>query len=286
MCITESLQAVADPWAYTHPQPALTNLPNLPDKAALGRLRREQREELATRAAQRLDEMTSCVGVGFAALRNGNDRARAWRARAYVSVVGIPMSVSLKGPKGSIDEGKTITVKLSPGEVLVSCNVFVQGQDPNRPGAPRRFTVSPRWAKQGVVLLGLTTYRPREIPAAPVGPIIAARAAKEDVQVNPEDVQLNEAFVKLEDGPFTDIRYILGLHYEEEETVHAMSPAKRRKLRALFQLLANSDATLQDLAQSAVCGEGSEDAPEESAPAPPQATIKNVAIMIAVTKQT
>ena len=95
-------------------------------------------------------------------------------------------------------------------------------------------------------------YRPVEVPAAltpvptPSAPACAPRRRRAELEA------LNTAFVEIADDRFEHIKAILGLSRAEEESVYAVLPAKRRKLKALFPLLAENDADLQKLAQTAI----------------------------------
>lgn len=67
-------------------------------------------------AAEQLNEMRRRMCSGFVVMNGGNDKARPWQAKAYLSVVRSKLRVSLKGPMDTIDECKTITVTLDRGE--------------------------------------------------------------------------------------------------------------------------------------------------------------------------
>jgi hypothetical protein len=262
LCVTHGLNTIATPWAYTHPQAVLTDLLDVKTHKGISSLRPAQRRELAGRAVEELDAMTTRMSSGFAVMSSGSDKTKPWRAKAYVSIVNRPLKVRLTGPDGSADECKTVELTLGPGEVLVACSVRIRGVDRDKPTFPQGFKTKPQTALKGVVCLGLCAYQPREMPAAAPGIIVAPvlRAARPC----PEDDRLNAAFVELDDAAFASVKVILGLRGEEEETIFKMSTNKRRRLREIFHLIANCDPSLQELAQSVAASEEEE---EEEQPA-------------------
>ena len=82
--------------------------------------------------------------------------------------------------------------------------------------------------------------------------------------------RLNDAFVALCDDDFEDVKTILDLRGDELDSVHGMRPAKRQKLRHLFNILANCDDQLKELAQRAL--DDDLDEPSVEAAAPSQAS--------------
>ena len=114
---------------------------------------------------------------------------------------------------------------------------------------------------------GLCDHRPVDMeatpPPAPDTPKGLSCGGRAEVNA------LNAAFVDLGDSDFDHFKTILNLREDEEETVHAMGPVKKRRLKAIFTLLANSTPSLQELACTAIGAVGDAESPQQ--PEPPQA---------------
>ena len=272
LCVTHGLDAIAAPWAYKHPQVILELHQLLPVTTvkAIAAISAEQRKASAEAAVERLDLLTSRIFHGFAAMTGGNDKKKPWKVKAYVNASKCPLRIRILGPLGSIDERKQVTTTLAPGEAIITCAVHVKGEEPGKLTFPQGVKTQPQSALKALLHLGLCIHDAREMQAATPDPIVATtlRKALRSEESSPEDQRLNAAFVDLDDDSFTRVRAILGLHGEEEETVMAMSTNKRRRLRELFHLLASSNATLQELAQSAVAEQGGETEEEHELPRP------------------
>jgi hypothetical protein len=100
---------------------------------------------------------------------------------------------------------------------------------------------------------------PAQAPAAPA-PVVVVRPPRRRRE---ELDALNTAFVEMEDEHFEQVKAILGLKGSEEQSVHAMTFTKRRKLKDIFALLAISDEPLRKIARTAI---GTEDDSEDEPP--------------------
>jgi len=263
--IAHFLVAIAEgnSWACTLHQPLLAEGLLATHQAAKD-TPSDRKQKLAAAAAAALNLITQ---GGFSVMGSGKDQKQLWQQKVYVNVCAEPVHVALTGPRGSADEAQKVRFAIRPGHAMVACPVRVT--DKNRPVFPRALTsVPPKVGLSGIVYLGgLCDYRPVDMdatpPPAPDAPDRASCGGRAEVNA------LNAAFVDLEDNDFDHFKTILNLREDEQETVHAMGPAKKRRLKAIFTLLANSTPSLQELARSAIGAVGDAESPQE--PAPPQA---------------
>lgn len=134
----------------------------------------------------------------------------------------------------------------------------------------RGFT-SPKAGTKGVVFLGLVEYEPRQmaVTAPRPGPTTRARANTTRAKAKSQKAQMermNNAYCAINDDAFDHLKTLLDLKSDEEDSVYAMRPAKRRKLESVFNFLALCDDTVIELAREIPEEDTVEDATSSQAP--------------------
>lgn len=282
-CLSSFLDGVpgAYPWARAVRQALVTE--GLVETREMAKeLGVRKKEKLAKAATDRLNMLTQRT-EGFHFMKNGCDQKEAWQIKLFLNISAEPFAVHLTGPKGSRDEAVKVGINILPGHALASCAVTLPGR--SRPVFPRGLVANPpRAGIAGLVLIGgLCDFRTVEMPAALPPPVPLPVPAQPAEAKAPEAVvvrgprrrrceeldALNEAFVDMEDDHYEHVKAILGLKGAEEQSAHAMTSTKRRKLKDIFELLAKSDEPLRKIARTAIGAEVEveEDEDEDGEPA-------------------
>lgn len=244
-CLTQVLQPYpfASPWLWILPH-KLVDSPSVATHTEAKMLTVEQRIEHTKEAAVALSLSTM---LGFEPMVNGSDKRKQWKAKVYVNITTEDLSCIVTGPLGTRDEDKKLRVAIKGGHAIVATSIVIQGTGKYR--SMRNFT-SYKHGTKGVAFLGLVEYEPQEMLPAIVSAAAPPMVTRKQSQQKEYLKNLNSAYQRVADDAFAHLRDLLDLNSDELPDVYCMKPAKRRKLQSAFNLLAQCDDDLYEIAQT------------------------------------